>query len=268
MNTMGIVMIGALAILVCIGIVVLIAVAILVAVTVKKSKANASQKGNSEKGIVITLDPGHGRGRSADGSTGSGTSAAEAFGGVNELYYNLEISFYVRERLEQYSGVSVYMTKEMNDYTPGLQDRVDIAKGYDSDAIISIHNNMNHNPAAYGSQIYIPNDNYKPEMAKHSRSCADAIMKRLNNDAGTHKNADPYSDSHTEFTYPDGSTADRLRVLRFAKTCGIDVAMIVECVFLSNENDYKTHIEADDGMKKLGYAIADGLADHYGLSIK
>ncbi len=240
----------------------------MLAATLMLSAVSVMKMNVSAKDLIITLDPGHGEGKSADGSTGSGTAAAEVFGGKNELYYNLDISLYTRERLEQYAGVEVYMTREVNNYTPGLQERVDIAKSHNSDAIISIHNNMNPNPNAYGSQIYIPNDNYRPDMAKASKNCANAIMKRLNDDAGTHKNADPYTDSNTDAKYPDGSKADRLRVIRFAKADGLDVAMIVECAFLSNKNDYEKHIATDEGLKKLGYAIADGLADHYKLTLK
>ncbi len=234
---------------------------VLSAVTVMKVNTVAAN-------LVITLDPGHGEGKSADGSTGSGTAAAEAFGGVNELYYNLDISLYTRERLLQYSGVDVYMTREVNDFTPGLKERVDIAKSHNSDAIISIHNNMNPNPDAYGSQIYIPNENYRPDMAVKSKVCAQKIMAKLNKDAGTHKNANPYSTDSADVTYPDGSAADKLRVIRYAKEEGIEVAMIVECAFLSNRSDYEKHFTSDEAIKKLGYAIADGIASFYGLDLK
>lgn len=219
-----------------------------------------------EEPIRITLDPGHGEGKSADGSTSTGTDAAVQWGGVNELYYNLTISLYTRERLEQYNGVVVNMTRTTNEECPGLQERVDIAKAFNSDAIISIHNNMNSNPEAYGSQIYVPNRNYNAKMASNSLRCANRIMKHLNNDAGTHKNTDPYSTDHATEKYPDGTAADHLRVIRFGKLAELDVAMIVECAFLSNQSDYERHISTDEGLKKLGYAIADGIADFYGLT--
>lgn len=221
-----------------------------------------------EEPIRITLDPGHGEGKSADGSTSTGTDAAVQWGGVNELYYNLTISLYTRERLEQYNGVVVNMTRTTNEECPGLQERVDIAKAFNSDAIISIHNNMNSNPEAYGSQIYVPNRNYNAKMASNSLRCANRIMKHLNNDAGTHKNTDPYSTDHATEKYPDGTAADHLRVIRFGKLAELDVAMIVECAFLSNQSDYERHISTDEGLKTLGYAIADGIADFYGLTEK
>ncbi len=221
-----------------------------------------------QKNIRITLDPGHGEGKSADGSTGTGTDAAVKFGGINELYYNLTISLYTRERLLQYAGVDVNMTRETNQECPGLQERVDIAKAYNSDAIISIHNNMNPKETAYGSQIYIPNRNYNSKMAVNSQRCANKIMSRLVSDAGMHKNCDPYYTDHESIKYPDGSAADHLRVIRFGKLAELEVAMIVECAFLSNESDYKEHIATDDGLKALGYAIAEGIADYYKLELK
>ncbi len=224
--------------------------------------------GAEEKNVKITLDPGHGEGKSTDGSTATGTDAALQWGGVNELYYNLTISLYAKERLEQYDGVEVNMTRTTNEECPGLQERVDIAKAFGSDAIISIHNNMNSKSEAYGSQIYIPNRNYNSKMATNSLRCANRIMKHLNNDAGTHKNADPYSTDHATEKYPDGSNADHLRVIRFGKLAELNVAMIVECAFLSNKTDYENHISTDEGLKKLGYAIADGIAEYYELTKK
>lgn len=230
----------------------------------------------SAASLNVTLDPGHGEGTSADGSTGTGASGATKWGGKNELYYNLSIALYTRERLQQYQNTTVYMTRTTNAECPGLTERADMAKANGSEALISIHNNSSSNASVYGSQIYIANNNYKPAVGAASKACANKIMSRLNNDAGTYKRTDPYATtcgtasagcSHTG-KYPDGSAHDHYRVIRQAKLNGLKVAMIVECVFLSNESDVKNFLLKEEKLKALGYAIADGIADYYGLSLK
>ncbi len=221
----------------------------------------------SAASLNVTLDPGHGEGTSADGTTGTGADGATKWGGKNELYYNLSIALYTRERLQQYQNTTVYMTRTTNAECPGLFERADMAKANGSEAIISIHNNSNTNSSVYGSQVYIANNNYRPEVGKASKACANKIMDRLVNDAGTHRK-EIYSVDSSSVTYPDGSAADHYRVIRQGKLNGLNVAMIVECVFVSNESDVKNFLLKEEKLKDLGYAIADGIADYYGLSLK
>ena len=119
-----------------------------------------AEEDEATKPVVITLDPGHGGKKSADGSTGTATGAAEQFGGVNELFYTLSISQYCKERLEQYRNVEVHLTRENNEDCPGLKERANMAKDQNADALISIHNNSFSNPSAKGAEIIIPNRNY------------------------------------------------------------------------------------------------------------
>ncbi len=224
--------------------------------------------GAADKTIKITLDPGHGEGVSDDKSTAAGSPAAEQWGGVNELYYNLTISEYTKERLEQYDGVKIRMTRTTNDVCPSLSYRARVAQSFDSDAFISIHNNMWTDENVCGSVVLIPNKNYRSEIGEHSEMCAKLITERLINDAKTTKFADPMTYSTPQVTYPDGSDSDQYTLLKLGKLADIDVVMIVECTFLSNRSDYQKHLSTDDGLKALGYAIADGLADYYSLSLK
>ncbi len=215
--------------------------------------------------LIITLDPGHGKTKSADGSTGSGANGAEQWGGVNEYIYNWKISNYCKERLELYNNVTVYMTKSEADTTPGLEERVDIAVANGSDAIISIHNNSFSKPSANGCLVFIPNNNYRPDMAKSSADCANIIANRLINDVGIRRNSANRPYNSTSVTYPDGSVADHYRIIRFGKEKGLNVAMIVECCFQSNETDVKTYLLPEQSLKQIGCAIADGIAQYYGL---
>ncbi len=226
----------------------------------------------NEPSLIITLDAGHGINSDGDGT---GTNGAVEFGGVNEVYYNWEITCYCKHRLEEY-GALVYLTKDSVEHDPSFDERVIPASENGSVAFISIHNNYSSNPKAKGTQIYTVNDNYNKKMYTNSLKLANRIMIRLNKDAGTTKNADPYFvNSETNSKHPDGSIQEYYAVLWRAKRYSegkkrgskLLAGMIVECAFLSNKNDVEELMLKSEKLKAIGYAIADGIADHYKLTL-
>ena len=42
--------------------------------------------------------------------------------------------------------------------------------------------------------------------------------------------------------------------------------MLIEVAFADNKSDYEKVFSTEEGLKKAGYAIADGLATYYGLN--
>lgn len=209
-----------------------------------------------ERTVIITLDPGHGPGN-------TGTNGAVEFGGVNELYYTLSISEYCKERLEQFKGVEVHLTRTTNEESPALAERADMAKAWNSDAIISIHNNA-ASATAHGAEVIVPNNNWRPEIGKASTECATIILDRLVNDTGVTKRR-VYSKDSTNSKYEDGSVADFFTVINRGKVNGTPVVMIVETGFLTNRDEYIKYFSTEEGLKNQGYAIANGLAQYYGL---
>ncbi len=216
--------------------------------------------------VTITLDPGHGN--------YNGSSAAEQFGGKMEDFYNLDIAEACKARLEEL-GATVYMTRTSDYVNPGYSDRALTAANNGSSAFISIHNNESDKSYVYGSQIYMVNPSYNYDMHVETTKMADLIMKHLNEDAGTNKWSDPYYvNSQSGNTYSDGSISDYYAVLRYSKLyskgkragSNLMAAMIVECVFQSNESDVKNFLEVPEKITAMGVAIADGIAEHYGLS--
>ena len=73
------------------------------------------------------------------------------------------------------------------------------------------------------------------------------------------------SNSSTGATYPDGSPADKLTVIKGGKELNIPVVMLIEVAFADNKSDYEKVFATEEGLKKAGYAIAEGLAQYYGL---
>ena len=225
-------------------------------------KAEAAESGISTAryngNVVVVLDPGH------DG-THSGSSA----NGFVEAQLNLKIAQYCKAELEEYYGVTVYMTRDSASCPNGggdnkscLQRRADIARDMGANLFVSLHNNYSSASSASGAEIWYPNQNYNPWTSQVGGSAASCILEQLASlglkDRGTQiRNA-------KEDKYPDGSAADYYAVIRHCKEYGIP-GIIVEHAFMSNSSDAANFLSNDEGLKKLGVADATGIAQYFGL---
>ena len=194
----------------------------------------------SAANVVITLDPGHGG--SDPGATGAG-----AFGGKSEAQYNLIFGQYMRERLLQYNGVTVHLTRT-DDTFIDLDPRPAIAKNHGSDAFISIHCNSYGDPTANGTEVYTiaSGSNYTA-----SQKMASSVLNKLLEATGN-KNR--------------GVKTANFAVLRGANNRSIPVGILIETGFVTNQGDYNRTFANDAILKKVAYAMADGIASYYGLS--
>ena len=220
------------------------------------SFALLSVSAEEEKTIVITLDPGHGPQK-------TGTNGAVEYGGINEHFYTYSMADYAKERLEQYKNVEVHLTRTA-DNTPELSDRPKTAAQYNSDAFVSIHINA-ANKTAGGTEIWVPNNNWRPEIANNSRAAAQPVLENIVNTFGLKNRGLKTSDSGTGTKYPDGTLADKLTVIKGGKEQNIPVVMLIEVAFADNKSDYEKVFATEEGLQKAGYAIADGLAKYYDL---
>ena len=218
--------------------------------------ATVSVSAEEEKTIVITLDPGHGPQK-------TGTNGAVEYGGINEHFYTYSMAIYAKERLEQYKGVEVHLTRTA-DNTPELSERPATAAQYHSDAFVSIHINA-ANKTAGGTEIWVPNNNWRPEIANASRVAAQPILENIVNTFDLKNRGLKTSDSATGTKYPDGSLADKLTVIKGGKEHNIPVVMLIEVAFADNRSDFEKVFSTEEGLQKAGYAIANGLASYYGL---
>jgi len=210
--------------------------------------------------VIITLDPGH-------GGSDPGNQSAIQYGGNDEAYDNWEMTKYAKARLEQYAGVTVYLTRDtLEEYMPGLDTRVQVAKSHNSDAIISIHTNSAENKSAGGIEILVPNMNWRPEVGKASQNCANAILEKYVAEIGVKNRG--LKERVGSSTYEDGSAADYFGIIKNGKKQNIPVAMIVETGFASNQEDYLRVLQSDATRMRAGYAIADGIAAYFNLSPK
>lgn len=93
---------------------------------------------------VIVIDPGHG-----------GTSEGGIVSEFLEKDLNLPVANAMKQYLEQFDGVKVYLTRT-TDTDMTIQQRLDFAKSVNADYFISIHFNMSTLHNLYGSEIWLP----------------------------------------------------------------------------------------------------------------
>ena len=217
------------------------------AVPQAQSKARSAKSGN----VVIVLDPGHG-----------GSDVGATRGSVYEKNINFKVAQYCKAELEQYSGVTIYMTRT-GDTNPSLPQRAQIAANYGANILVSIHQNSGSS-SAYGAEVYYPNRNYKPAIGDSGKAVADSIQKELVS-LGLSNRGTKIRNTANGSTYADGSYSDYYGIIRNSKNLGIP-AIIVEHAFLSNASDYNNFLSSDSKLQKLGIADATGIAKAFGLS--
>lgn len=233
-----------------------------IADAIATQKAEAAESGISTAryngNVVVVLDPGH-----------DGTHGGSSANGFVEAQLNLKIAQYCKAELEEYYGVTVYMTRDSASCPNGggdnkscLQRRADIARDMGANLFVSLHNNYSSASSASGAEIWYPNQNYNPWTSQVGGSAASCILEQLTSlglkGRGTQiRNAN-------EDKYPDGSAADYDAVIRHCKEYGIP-GIIVEHAFMSNSSDAANFLSNDEGLKKLGVADATGIAQYFGL---
>lgn len=222
--------------------------------TAESGISTARYNGN----VVVVLDPGH-------DETHGGSSA----NGFVEAQLNLKIAQYCKAELEEYYGVTVYMTRDSASCPNGggnnkscLQRRADIARDMGANLFVSLHNNYSSASSASGAEIWYPNQNYNPWTSQVGGSAASKILEQLTS-LGLHNRGTQIRNAN-EDKYPDGSAADYYAVIRHCKEYGIP-GIIVEHAFMSNSSDAANFLSNDEGLKKLGVADATGIAQYYGL---
>ena len=210
--------------------------------------------------FIVTLDPGHG-----GKTTGGGASW---YGG---RYYEegklvMKIADYLKEELEQYWHVKVYMTREDNSTAPELIERVQKGVETDSDLVLSLHLN-GLNGKKQGACVLVTGGKYDPTPNKNLKSTEEgvgrAILKELHDQIGIKNNGFLYRDS-TETRYPNNKWADYYGIIRGGVLNGIPSILVEHC-YLDNKKDFELTLNSEAKLKALAKADADALVKYYGL---
>ena len=206
-------------------------------VTARSGKARSARA----KNVVVVLDPGH------------DSKHAGAYGnGVHEEVATLKIAQYCKEELEQYSGITVYMTRESaacpfpnsKDNIDDIKQRTAWAKTKGADVFVSFHLNSNDSSSPNGAEVYYPK----------TSSGGAALAQKIQNELVTLglKNR--------------GTKANEtLAVINSSMQNGFP-GVLIEHAFVSNSSDANNYLNSDAKLKKLGVADAKAIASYFGLS--
>lgn len=185
----------------------------------------------AKKNIVI--DPGH-------GGWDPGKVRED---GVLEKDINLAIAQKLQKYLEQ--GGSFVITTRVEDSAlsekkrADLKERRNIANEENMDLLISIHQNSFPRKSANGAQVFYYD---KSEESKLLAECIQEKIREFADDKNTR-----VAKANKEYY-----------LLKTTKT----PAVIVECGFLSNENENKK-LNTEEYQEKIAWAIYMGIVDYY-----
>lgn len=198
--------------------------------------------------MVIALDPGHG-----------GSDPGAVNGSLIEKTLNLKIAQYCRDALCKYSNVEVFMTRSTDEYVD-LEERVERAVDAGADVFVSFH--INSTPQATGFEVWIQNDStWNYHLHTESAALGNSILSKLEK-LGLLNRGNKENDA---YTYPDGSAGDYLSVLRNSRYANLP-AVLIEHGFINGSAADQRLLSSESGLRSMGEADAEGIAEYYGLS--
>lgn len=219
-------------------------------------------KWNNEE-LVIVLDPGH----------DPVCNDRAWVNGVWEPQLNWKIATAMKEELEKYSNVKVYINRFWNE-CPGYTDygskaekycldaRVDRAANYKADLYISIHNNAAGNGtlqnSANGAMIFV--SNYS-KYTSDSKTLANNMLNLLGK-LGL-KNNGAKVQTWNGGTYDDGSVWDYYGVIRRSVLKGFP-GILIEHAFMDSPKDL-SYLTSDAKLEAMGVADAQAVVNYFGL---
>ena len=222
------------------------------------------EKNNTEGSIVIVLDPGH------DDKECCTNSHPDL--NMYEQDLNLTIGLACRERLLQYEGVDVYMTRE-DGACPDLEyggdecikARTDVSSKVDADIFVSLH--CNGTTGVYGAEtngceVYVSNYcAYTEECTKLGELIIQGLTALDIADGGVRVRT-----KEEKGFYDDGSVKDWYYLISNNVDAGYP-AIIVEHAYMDNPHD-NAILQDNENLKTMGRADADAIAAFYGLEEK
>ena len=241
----------------------------------KKSSAAKAAKATepetvSQNNIVIVLDPGH------DTDVDSRNQPALGF---NEQDLNLKIGLACRDRLNQYDGVTVYMTREdgscpnaagnyttNGEYEDCILARTSFAEDKKADLFVSLHCNATTGEMTEGSggaEVYV---SVYPEFNQKFTPLGENILINISCRTGIYSRGVMTRTKPEKGCYEDGTVKDYYYLLSNNVDNGRP-AIIVEHAFMDKSFDNAV-LKDDSKLKTLGEADADGIAEFYGLKLK
>lgn len=100
-------------------------------------------RGSESGQIVVVIDPGHG-----------GENLGAEYGDYTEKEMTMIVANAMKEELEKYEGITVYMTRT-GDQELSLEERCEYAKSVNADFLFCLHFNMSEHHTLFGAECWV-----------------------------------------------------------------------------------------------------------------
>ncbi len=120
------------------------ALVLIVAATVSVIFPYQGKTVHAAEPIVVVIDPGHG-----------GENLGTDYLPIPEKVYTMQVALYMKQELEKYKNVVVYLT-HTQDVDMDLTQRAEFAESVNADFVFSLHFNMSISHGLYGSEVWVP----------------------------------------------------------------------------------------------------------------
>ena len=190
----------------------------------------------AKRDIVIVIDPGHG-----------GTNMGARHNGVIEKEATMQVAVAMKEELEKYDGVVVYLTRT-GDESLELIERAQFAWDVKADILLSLHFNMSELHDLHGSEMWISSQGaLRTEANRFAK-----IEQMLLSEYGI--------ETRGCFTRLNDEGSDYYGVIRESAKFNIP-AVIVEHCYLDRPEEYQFY-DTDAALDRLGRIDATAVAWH------
>lgn len=189
--------------------------------------------------VVVVLDPGHG-----------GENLGAQYNGYTEKDMTMAAALAMKEELEKYEGIEVYMTRS-GDKDMSLEERAEFAASKNADFLFCLHFNTSLERNLFGSEVWI--SAFGEEYQK-GYGFASAELELLE-DMGL------YPRGIKTRMNDDGE--DYYGIIRHSTERGIPSALIEHC-HLDHEKDMPFYT-SEEKIRQLGILDATAVAKYYGL---
>ena len=214
--------------------------------------AQAAEKDTETVKHIIVLDPGH-------GGAQDGAYAVHNGKAYREEEINWKIANYTMQALSQSPDIEVHLTRSKNQ-TMNLVERVNVAKRYDADLLVSQHIDDSESSAVHGASVLLSRGTYRPAIAAKEKKFADFVLKELNN-LGITTRGLVYRMSEDGSKYPNGKARDYYGIVAQSVEQNIP-GVIVEHGFVSSPYDAIHFFSTDARLKKIGEADARAIIQY------
>ncbi len=194
----------------------------------------------AKRDVVIVIDPGHG-----------GTNMGAKHNGVIEKEATMKVAIAMKEELEKYEGVVVYLTREGDDSLE-LLERAQFARDVKADIVLSLHFNMSEAHDLHGSEMWVSSKGGLQQEAEHFATIEQMLLKEYG------------IDKRGCFTRLNDLGTDYYGIIRESGNFQIP-AVIVEHCYLDRPEEYAFY-DTDAALDRLGRIDATAVAMAYRLS--